>query len=255
MSSPAISLDRIRLSFKGDFLFRDFSLEIPGGQTTCLLGPSGVGKSSLLRLIAGLEARDSGTVTCEGELPLQGNFSYMAQQDLLLPWLTLRENVSLSDRLQGHAPDPGRAEELIRRVGLAGHEDKRPAALSGGMRQRAALARTLYQERDIILMDEPFSAVDSITRLELQDLAAEVFHSRTVLLVTHDPLEALRLGHQLLVLADQPVEVTQRITPPGNPPRETGAAEMPELHKLLIDSLRKAHNQAVEKQREIQSAE
>lgn len=238
MSASAISLEGISLSYKGQPLFQDFNLELPVGLTSCLLGPSGVGKSSLLRVIAGLERGASGVVSRENRRPLTGKLAYMAQQDLLLPWLQLIDNVVLPDRLAGREVDMKRARHLLQLVGLDGHEAKLPAALSGGMRQRAALARTLYQDREMILMDEPFSSVDSITRLELQELTAELLRDRTVLLVTHDPLEALRIGHRLIVLAGQPVHIAEQIDLVQAPPRDIGSPEISSLHKQLINSLR-----------------
>lgn len=241
MCAPAISLQEISLSFKGQTLFQDFNLELPAGLTSCLLGPSGVGKSSLLRIVAGLERNSGGQVFCGKGSSSAGRIAYMAQQDLLLPWLTLVDNVVLPDRLKSSRTDIHRACHLLKLVGLGGHESKRPAALSGGMRQRAALARTLYQDKDIILMDEPFSSVDSITRLELQELTARLLRGRTVLLVTHDPLEALRLGHRLIVLSGQPVSVAEQMNLAHEPPRDPGDPETAYLQKRLIDSLRGVH--------------
>ena len=119
------------------------------------------------------------------------------------------------------AKDKARAMQLLDRVGLAGRERALPGELSGGMRQRAALARTLYEDRPVILMDEPFSALDAITRARIQNLAAELSRGRTVLLITHDPMEACRLGHHLLVLAGAPARLGLPITVLGAPPRAT----------------------------------
>ena len=124
---------------------------------------------------------------------------------------------------------------MLQRVGLAGEANSLPAALSGGMRQRAALARTLMEDRPMILMDEPFSAVDALTRLRLQDLAAELLIGRTTLLVTHDPLEALRLGHRVLVLSGDPARISEPLDPLGLPPRPS---DDPALHGLAAQILR-----------------
>ncbi|MEL6678486.1 MAG: ABC transporter ATP-binding protein [Pseudomonadota bacterium] len=194
----------------GASLFRDLTLELVPGGWTCLLGPSGVGKSTVLRLIAGLTVDGSfdGTITDEDASPLEGRVAYMAQSDLLLPWLDLRGNVALGARLRGEVPDLARADDLIARVGLSDHRGKRPAQMSGGMRQRAALARTLMEDRPVALLDEPFSALDAKTRADMQELAFETLAGRTVLLVTHDPAEAVRLGARIVLMgADGAVEV------------------------------------------------
>lgn len=188
----------------GQPLFGPIAFTVLASKWTCILGSSGVGKSTLLRLIAQLPMAGefTGTITAEDKESLEVNVSYMAQSDLLLPWLTVVDNVMLGNRLRGQVPKRDRALHLIKQVGLEDHSSKKPAALSGGMRQRAALARTLMEDRPIVLLDEPFSALDAKTRAEMQELSAEVFSGRTVLLVTHDPAEAARLGDQILVMTE-----------------------------------------------------
>ena len=243
IQAPEVRLEGARLLFDGELLFENLSLTLPAGETTCLLGPSGVGKSSLLRLIAGLTEGAEGRVRDGEDRPLDGRIAYMAQQDLLLPWLRALDNVLLGYRLRGR-PDRAqreRARALLARVGLAGEERKRPAQLSGGMRQRVALARTLMEARPIVLMDEPFAALDAITRSEMQDLAAGLLVGRTVLLVTHDPLEALRLGHRVHVLAGRPARLdTEPIVPPGAPPRDALGGGLLTLQGELIQRLTRA---------------
>ena len=239
---PEVVLRGARLIFEDDVLFEDLSLTLPAGRTTCLLGPSGVGKTSLLRLFAGLEAEAEGRVEDAAGRSLTGRIAYMAQQDLLLPWLSALDNVMLGPRLRGEgkAAHVERARALLTRVGLAGEETKRPAKLSGGMRQRVALARTLMEERPVVLMDEPFAALDAITRSEMQDLAAELLAGRTLLLVTHDPLEALRLGHRVFVLSGRPVRLDEPILPPGEPPRDPTQAGLLGLQAELLQRLTRA---------------
>ncbi|MBC9205733.1 ABC transporter ATP-binding protein [Roseomonas aerophila] len=195
-------------------------LRFGAGQVTALLGPSGVGKSTLLRLLAGLMPLPAGARILPGDGgTLAGRIAWMGQQDLLMPWLDLRGNVALGARLRGQKPDLARAHALIQSVGLAGREKARPAELSGGMRQRAALARTLMEDRPFVLMDEPFSAVDAPTRHRLQGLASGLLAGRTVLLVTHDPLEALRMAHRVLVLRPGPNgAVAADLALPASPP-------------------------------------
>ena len=238
LDTPAIgiALRGGTLTFGDKQVFNQLDLDIPAGLTTCLLGPSGVGKSSLLRLIAGIspEATAQRLETSDGG-PIVGRIAYMDQRDLLLPWLSVFDNVTLGARLRRETADRARAALLLQRVGLAGEANSLPAALSGGMRQRAALARTLIEDRPMILMDEPFSAVDALTRLRLQDLAAELLIGRTTLLVTHDPLEALRLGHRILVLSGDPARMGEPLEPLGLPPRP---ADDPALHGLAAQILR-----------------
>jgi putative hydroxymethylpyrimidine transport system ATP-binding protein len=201
----------------GAALFGPLRLDVPGGAWTCLLGRSGVGKSTLLRLFAGLEtgAVFEGRLAATDGAPLMGRVGWMAQDELLLPWLDVAGNVGLGARLRSAAPDMGRLRETVARVGLADHAHKRPGKLSGGQRQRAALARTLMEDRPVILLDEPFSALDAALRAEMQELAAEVLAGRTVLLVTHDPGEAVRLGDHIHVMTGAGLE---RVVPPDTPP-------------------------------------
>lgn len=228
-SSPAFSLElsEARLSFGGTPLFDGLELSLPAGRWSCLLGPSGVGKTSLLRLIAGLAppGANARVICSDGGTPA-GRLAYMAQQDLLLPWLSVVQNVVLGAALRGEPDRQERGCELLARVGLDGWAEALPEALSGGMRQRAALARTLMEDRPLVLMDEPFSALDVITRHEIQALAAESLAEHTVLLVTHDPLEALRLGHHIHIMAGQPATLTGVPVPDGAPPRRPADATL-----------------------------
>ena len=236
---PAIDVSGARLDRGGVLLFEGLSLHLPAGGWTCVLGPSGVGKTTLLRLIAGLENNASGSVSCSDGLPADGRIAYMAQQDLLLPWLSLIGNATLGKRMRGgrKKEDDRRARSLLERVGLGTYAERRPDACSGGMRQRAAVVRTLIEDRPVVLMDEPFSALDAITRMELQEIAAELLARHTVLLVTHDPLEALRLGHRIHVMTGRPARIGAPILLAGDTPRPIGDPELVALHVELLDRL------------------
>lgn len=238
MNAPAIVLSRVGIAYADRVLFEDLSLHLPAGRTTCILGPSGCGKSTLLKLLAGEPG-----LSFSGEVRLEpggeGLMAWMGQKDLLLPWFSLLDNVLLGARLRREITPRKRekAHSLIRAAGLAGSEHLLPASLSGGMRQRAVLLRTLMEERPVILMDEPFSALDALTRLRLQNLAANMTTGATVVLVTHDPLEALRLGHRLIVLGGTPTRAVSEIDPPGLPPRAPDHPETMRLYAELLEQL------------------
>lgn len=192
------------------------SFDVRAGAFLSILGPSGCGKSTLFNLIAGLMQPSEGDVTIDGASVIMkpGQVGYMLQKDLLLPWRTIEENIILGRTLRG-APRKAAALEaapLIERCGIAGFERCRPHQLSGGMRQRAALLRTLLTGKDVLLLDEPFGALDAITRLQLQMLLTDVWQEmqKTILFVTHDVDEALLLSDEILLLSARPGRVLRR---------------------------------------------
>ncbi|MFS1898613.1 ABC transporter ATP-binding protein [Vibrio cyclitrophicus] len=219
------------------------SLSLNAGKWTVLLGRSGCGKTTVLRYLAGLldgKVEWQGTLATSDELPLTDRIAYMAQQDLLLPWLSVIDNVCLSHRFQNSASDKAlqtnQALELLAAVGLADHASTLPDQLSGGMRQRVALARTLMQDKPVVLMDEPFSALDAVTRHKLQSLACELLKGKTVVLITHDPQEAVRLADNLYVLQGTPANAQSLSVPNTATPRVLDG-ECAELQQAILDQL------------------
>lgn len=212
---PAIDIEGKAFEADG-LLFDTLKVEIKAGQWTCLLGPSGVGKSTLLRVLAGLDTHVTfeGTITASDHLDVAPRVSYMAQSDLLLPWATISENISLGAKLRGTVVDRAKKAQIIGQVGLEDHQDKYPSELSGGQRQRAALARTLMEDKPIVLLDEPFSALDAKTKFQMQELVAETLKGKTLLLVTHDPGEAVRLCSRIYILNRHDLHVASSLEPP-----------------------------------------
>jgi NitT/TauT family transport system ATP-binding protein len=212
------------------------SLDVPPGEFTCLIGASGCGKSTLLSLVAGLEEPTAGQVSVSGRVAL------MFQEPALFPWLSASKNVELALRARGVAKAERRARalELLEAVHLGGFANKRPHELSGGMRQRVAMARALAQDVDVLLMDEPFGALDAMTRDLLHDELERICTERTltVLFVTHNVREAARLGDRVIVLSSRPGKVIEEYQVPRTGPRRMDSPEVSELAASLTDRLR-----------------
>lgn len=241
MNAPGIEIEGATLFYENHLLFQDLNLKLLASKWTCLLGPSGVGKTSLLRLIAGLTSDVSlKMMRATDDLPLANRIAYMAQNESLLPWLTIIENVVIGLKLRGNKITPqdyDRAKQLLKQVGLEKYTTVKPAVLSGGMRQRAILARTVFEDKPIVLMDEPFAALDVITRAYIQELAAELFAERTVIFVTHDPFEALRLGHHVYIMSGSPARISAEIELANQPPRLLTDKVLLETHGQILEQL------------------
>jgi NitT/TauT family transport system ATP-binding protein len=213
------------------------SLTVRQGEFVCLLGASGCGKSTLLSLVAGLDRISGGTLDIGGR-----HVSLMFQEAALFPWLSVAGNVELPMRLRGvpKAERKRRAAELLEIVRLRGFGDKRPHELSGGMRQRVALARSLAQDADILLMDEPFGALDAMTRDILHDELERIWREQelTVLFVTHNVREAVRLGDRVILLSSRPGRVIEDFGIKHERPRRIDSPEVSGQAAEITDRLR-----------------
>ena len=220
---PALWAEGVTKSYGGRTIIQDISLSLEKGELVCLLGVSGAGKTTLFHSLSGLERPDSGRVLLEGEdvTGPPGKISYMLQKDLLLPHKRVADNVALPLVIQGKSAREARAEALpyFKQFGLEGTEGKYPAQLSGGMRQRAALLRTFLGSRGVVLLDEPFSALDALTKREIHRWYMGMMDrlSLTTLFITHDIDEAILLSDRVCVLSGQPGQITAELT--IQPPR------------------------------------
>lgn len=227
----------------------DLSFHIGKGEFVSVIGPSGCGKSTIFRLTGQLLTRKSGNILVGGESidGRRGYCGYMPQRDLLFPWRTVNENLRLPMEVRGGIPRAEmdrRVAETLEHVGLAGWGDKRPEELSGGMRQRAAFARTLLTGSELLLLDEPFSALDFLTRITMQEWLLNQWErdSKTVLFITHDVEEAIFLSGRVLVVEDMPIRRLRSFEVPAPYPRTRACLTEPrmlELRENLISLLRR----------------
>ena len=239
--SSLLTIEGVSKSFAGSQILKDLNLTVESGEIISLLGPSGCGKSTLLRLVAGLDPVHQGYVRVN-DLPITGpgrQVGLMFQEPRLFPWLNVQDNVAF-----GLPPARKSSREkvvagLLDEVGLSDAAKMLPRQLSGGMAQRVALARALAGEPDVLLLDEPFSALDAFTRMRLQDLVLKVWedYRPTMLLVTHDIEEALYLSDRVVVLGEKPAGVREILEVTLPRPRNRSAAYLLELRGQLLDEL------------------
>jgi NitT/TauT family transport system ATP-binding protein len=253
MPSPAIEFQDVRLQLGGTSIYEKLSFDVRLGEFVCLLGPSGCGKSTALRLIGGLMPAQGGAVTVDGRTPPETweRLAYVFQSPRLLPWKDALDNAAFG--LEMRNPDMSvaerrdRAARQLARVGLSADRHKMPAMLSGGERQRVSIARAMALDPDIILMDEPFSALDPNTRMRLRNQLVELWQGsgKTIVFVTHDVDEALFLAERIIVLSMKPACVVQ--TAIVDAPRPRLIESDPELRRMrrgmleLFAAIEKTH--------------
>ncbi len=250
-SRPCIELRGVSKTFRDEGgvvpALDKLSFAAQAGEFVTIIGPSGAGKSTIFNIITGLVKPDAGEVLIDGQSVIgrAGLVGYMPQRDLLLPWRTVLDNVIIGPELYGIPKENARrrARELLPLFGLEGFEQAWPATLSGGMRQRAALLRTFLCDRSVILLDEPFGALDALTRRELQGWLLGVWEQfrQTILFITHDVEEAVFLADRVIVLSARPAHVALELPVPLPRPRERLAEEMVALEAHLLAALETEH--------------
>lgn len=233
MSGSPLQLDQVSRSFGAVEVLRELSLSISRGEFVAVVGPSGCGKTTLLNLLSGFDRPSSGRITRDGQVRM------VYQQDGLFPWRTVTENIALGLRqIKGESEQARQIDEMLRLIRLEGFERHYPHQLSGGMRQRVELARALAGESDILLMDEPFSALDYLTRLRMRMELSRLLDERprTVVLVTHDIEEAAQLADRIIVLSERPAQIRYELSIDVPRPRELMHPEVVNaIHRILVE--------------------
>lgn len=244
MSPPRLELSGLRKSFGDIDVLADISLTVQPGEFVSILGPSGAGKSTILQTLIGASKPDAGSMLFDGEVlvPKRDRFAFMPQHDALMPWRRIIDNTTLGLEVVGLSRKAARAEvaPLFVEFGLAGFEHHYPAQLSGGMRQRAALLRTVVQQRPMLLLDEPFGALDALTRAQMQRWLADMWtrHRWTVLLITHDVREAVLLSDRIYVLSSRPAHVANQFhVPIDHPGRGVGSPALSAIEANILQTL------------------
>ncbi|MBP1986928.1 ABC transporter ATP-binding protein [Halolamina salifodinae] len=242
---PAVSVDGLSKAYGDTVALRDIDLSVAEGEFLSVVGHSGCGKSTLLRVLAGLEADFDGGAAVDGvdvRGEHAGNVGMVFQEPRLLPWLSVRENIAvgLPDGTNPASEQAqARVDELVSRVGLDGFGDARPSELSGGMAQRVSLARGLAYDPTVMLLDEPFSALDALTKREQQEFLLDIWHDReiTVVLVTHDIEEAVYLSDRVAVIGGQPGTVEEVVDVERERPRDRSAERLVDRRERIERAL------------------
>lgn len=239
---PALEVCDVHLSYgrgrRATQVLGGVTLTVDPGEFVSILGPSGCGKSTLFHIIGGLVRPDRGHIRMNGQdsTGKRGQISYMPQQPALFPWRTIEDNVLLAREIRGRLPGNAREEawEWLRRAGLAGFERAYPHMLSGGMQQRAAFLRALLAPQELMLLDEPFSALDALTRSDMQHWLLELWEEnrRSVLFITHNIEEALLLSDRIYVFSGRPGTVLQTVEVPFERPRRESITDDPDFLRL-----------------------
>lgn len=244
MTAAGLELRGVGKSFGGQAVLDDINLFVQPGEFVSIVGPSGAGKSTILNLLTGALLPDGGQIRFDGKplIPGSHHFAFMPQRDALMPWRRIIDNTTLGLEVAGVSRPVARAkvQPLFAEFGLAGFEAHYPAQLSGGMRQRAALLRTVVQGRPVLLLDEPFGALDALTRTRMQRWLAEMWtrHRWTVLLITHDVREAVLLSDRVYVLSARPARIDRTIPVPLAHPRPaTGSAAVSAIESEILQTL------------------
>lgn len=243
MSDVRLELSDIRKSFDGMDVLGGISLQVKRDEFVSILGPSGAGKSTLFRLLTGGTTADSGNIRFDGAALGDGRpFAFMPQRDALMPWRRIIDNTTLGLEVQGISRTAARARvaPLFAEFGLSGFERHYPAQLSGGMRQRAALLRTVVQNRAMLLLDEPFGALDALTRTGMQRWLMTMWahHNWTALLITHDVREAVFLSDRIYALTARPARILREfVVPIPRSSRHLASAEASQIEAEILDAL------------------
>lgn len=228
----------VRFSYGEKAILDGFQLTVGRGELVSLIGPSGIGKSTLFQLAAGLLQPQDGEIRLDGEPAARrlGQVAYMPQRDLLMPWRTVVENAALPLEIQGmpRREAQARVRQELPRFGLSGWADAYPAQLSGGMRQRVSFLRALMTGSDLLLLDEPFSALDGITRMEMQEWLLAMWQQTgsTMLLITHDIDEAILLADRIVVLLGSPISRPVELAVPVPRPRSLSSRSHPAFQAM-----------------------